>query len=66
MIPTSPTSSPLPIIYSFDETLSDGAAKNLGDIPIGVANLTITIVTTGADLDIQLFDKSDGDTPIVG
>ena len=37
---------------------------NLGDIPIGVKNLEIHLTST-SDVDIQLYDKNNGNRAIV-
>jgi hypothetical protein len=51
---------------SFVKTVSAGEVTTLGDIPAGVSRLEIYITTTGADLDIQLFDKGNGGNAIIG
>jgi hypothetical protein len=57
----------VPVTASFERTLENGGATTLAEIPAGVSSLIITLTAAdNADLDIQLFDKSDGGTAIVG
>ena len=45
---------------SFSETLGLNEIVTLGNIPAGVKSLEITLTTSGADVDIQLYDADDG------